>query len=547
MTVQGRLVMSATAAMIAAAVVGIAANSQRGGGTPPKDISLTPLGVYRTGVFDQGGSEIAAYDPQTRRVFAVNLRDQRIDVLDMSDPTAPSLTLTIPVTQWGNQANSVAVRDGIVAVAVEATVKTDPGTVVFFNAFGGLLGSVQVGALPDMLTFTPNGRLVLVANEGEPNSYGQASSVDPEGSVSIIDLTGGVAGLTAADVTTANFRAFNNATLDSSIRIFGPGATVAQDLEPEYIAVSHDSRTAWVTLQENNALAILDLQSKSVTRLVGLGFKNHNIAANGFDASDRDNHAIAIQARPVFGMYQPDGIDTFVHLGRTYLITANEGDVREWVGLPGGTEAARVGSLGLDAVIFPNGAALKNNASLGRLNVTVFNGNTDADADFEELYAFGGRSFSIWDDTGQLVFDSGNALEQITAARKPDYFNATHTNNENLGNPNNWTHDNRSDDKGPEPETVTVAKLFGRDYAFIALERIGGVMIYELTNPAQPRFVDWVNTRVFGVAANTAAAEDLGPEGLIVIKEDDSPTGKPLLVVANEVSGTTRIFEIKKN
>jgi 2',3'-cyclic-nucleotide 2'-phosphodiesterase/3'-nucleotidase/5'-nucleotidase len=405
---------------------------------------------------------------------------------------------------------------------------------------------VTVGALPDMLTFTPNGRFVLVANEGEPNSYNQPDSVDPDGSVSMIDLRNGIAALTQSDVTQLGFAAFNDKSLLApSIRVYGPNATVAQDLEPEYIAVSNDSRTAWVTLQENNALAVLDLPNKRVTSLIGLGFKDHSVPDNGFDASDRDGHTIAIQARPVLGMYQPDAIAAFVHQGKTYLITANEGDVREWPGLPGSTEAARVSSLALDAAAFPDGAALKANASLGRLNVTKFNGNTDADPEFEQLYSFGARSFSVWDTAGQLRYDSGSLLERLTAARFPDYFNANHTNNTNdQPNPNDWTHDSRSDDKGPEPEGVTVAKLFGRQFAFIGLERIGGVVIVDLTHPTAPLFVDYVNTRTFGVPANSAAAEDLGPEGLIVVSEEDSPTGTPLLIVANEVSGTTRIFEI---
>jgi len=544
---------SAVVGAVLTAAVGVLLGSIRIAGQPPeKAISLTPLGVYRTGLFDKGGSEIAAYDPATRRVFTVNLDGKRIDVIDISTPSAPFLTHTIDITPWGSQANSVAVHDGVLAVAVEAAVKTNPGKAVFFNAFGGLLASVTVGALPDMLTFTPNGQLVLVANEAEPNSYGFADSADPEGSVSIIDVSEGVASLTQADVTTAGFRAFNGTTLDPSIRIYGPGATVAQDLEPEYIAVSHDSKTAWVTLQENNALGIIDLKEKRVTKLVGLGFKNHNVAGAGMDSSDRDNHTNAIEPRPVLGMYQPDGISTVQFRNRTYLLLANEGDVREWKGVAqagvdnanANTEARRVSALTLDTGAFPNAATLIGNAVLGRLNVTMYKGNTDGDPAFEQLYSFGARSFSVRDEEGRLVFDSGDALEQLIKLRNPAYFNANHTNNVNTGNPNDWTHDSRSDDKGPEPENVTVAKLFGRDFAFVVLERIGGVMIYELVDPTRPTFVDYVNPRVFGVAAESAAAEDLGPEGVIVVQAEDSPNGKPLLIVANEVSGTTRIYEI---
>jgi hypothetical protein len=409
---------------VAGAAVGFGSHTVTGT-PPPKGIVLTPIGVYRSHHFDGGGSEIAAYDSATKRAFTVNLSDQRIDILDISDPTAPFLADSIDVTPWGSQANSVSVHDGVVAIAIEGAAKTDLGTVAFFTAEGVFLNALTVGALPDMLTFTPNGQLVLVANEGEPNSYNQPTSIDPEGSVSIIDMRRGVLNLTQADVTTAGFGAFNDATLDSSIRIYGPNATVAEDLEPEYIAVSHDSQTAWVTLQENNALAIIDLNEKRVTKLVGLGFKDHSLAGNGLDSSDRDSHAINIVPRPVLGMYQPDAIAAFEHQGRTFLITANEGDVREWLGLPGDTEAARVSALGLDTAAFADAATLKTNPLLGRLNVTKFKGNTDADADFEQLYSFGARSFGIWDAGGSLVFDSGDFLERLTAARNPAFFNAT--------------------------------------------------------------------------------------------------------------------------
>jgi hypothetical protein len=534
------------------------------GAPPPKDIKLTPIGVHETNTFDQGGSEIVAYDPGTKRVYSVNLAGKSVDILDVSNPTAPFEWGKIDITQWGSQANSVAVHAGVVAVAIEALAKTDPGKVGLFTPGGDFLSVVTVGALPDMLTFTPNGQFVLVANEAEPNSYGLADSVDPEGSVSIIDVRAGAANVTQADVTTVGFGAFNGATLDPSIRIFGPGATVAQDLEPEYIAVSHDSKTAWVTLQENNAIGILDLREKRFTQLVGLGFKDHSQPGRGLDTSDRDTHTNNIVPRPVLGMYQPDGIAAFEVKGQTYLITANEGDVREWQGLPGNNEAARVGSLTLDTTTLSDPEApappLKNNAVLGRLNVTKFNGNTDADAAFEQLYAFGARSFSIWSAGVGQIFDSGDALEKLISGAYPrvgslgsevGWFNANHTNNVNEppGSPNDWTHDSRSDDKGPEPEGVTVERLFGRQFAFIALERVGGIVVYEVSDPTQPRFVQYVNPRVFGLAvpANLTDVGDLGPEGVIVIKEEDSPTGKPLLVVANEVSGTTRIYEISQN
>lgn len=944
-------------------------------------ITLAPIGSYGSGIFDEGAAEIVAHDPGTQRLFVVNAKTAALDVLSIAAlgtpgaPVPPVKVGEVDLTPYGAVANSVAVRGGLIAIAVEAAVKTDPGRVVFLDTALNFVSSVTVGSLPDMLTFTPNGRYVIVANEGEPNSD---YSIDPEGTVSIIDLSGrgsvngGVKTLTQSKVRTVNFRLFNKAKLDPSIRIFGPGkppatrAAVADDLEPEYIAVSHDSRTAWVTCQENNALAVIDIASAKATRLVGLGFKDHaaiqastvtfdldpallptigttiggqeiklggfsglafegvdpvtgrlkfvthtdrgpngeptgslrpfllpgfapevvrleldraagtlhltqrialqkaagipltglpntaiaggtasspyndevpvdlmgnplpvdplgadlegivfqddgsfwmcdeyrpalyhfdaagvlirrvvpvgtaaaaaqppgtfgeehlpatlaqrrqnrgfeglaldagkiyafvqsplrnpptagnaalnahrtirivefnpadnksrqflyvmdnpnlggpentradkigdavalgdgtflvverdddkvpaddpskvekkiyqfslagatalsaaqdneligstgkfvdeltevelaaagirpvfkqlyvdlnaagyntaekveglavidpwtlavindndfqvagitvnqadgtftlnpgyqpepvrlglvDVRHNSLDASDRDT-AIALRPWPVKGVYMPDALASYRVGNRTFLVTANEGDAREYTGF---AEAVRVGSgsVVLDPTVFPNAAALRNNSNLGRLNITNTLGR-NASGNYEALYAFGTRSFSIWDDRGVQVYDSGDELEQITAQIYPESFNASNTNNE---------FDNRSDDKGPEPEGVVVGKVSGRDYAFIGLERVGGVMVYDVTNPRSPFFVDYVNNRDFTqnvgstAAGSNPAAGDLGPEGLLFIKAEDSPTGQPLLVVGNEISGTTTVFAI---
>lgn len=515
------------------------ADQQAGGAPPPKGIELKPLGVYQTLKFDQGAVEIAAFDPTTRRAFITFASEPRVEVVDLQDPAKPFLAMILDLTPWGGaaaHATSVDVHDGVVAVAVpQGADDTAPGKAVFFDVNGNFLSAVTVGALPDMLTFTPNGSLLLTANEGQPNS---AYTFDPEGNVSIVDMRGGAASLTDADVTTAGFGAFNGIPLDPAIRIYGPLATVAQDLEPEYIAVSHDSKTAWVTLQENNALAIIDLKSKRVTSLVALGFKNHSLTDQGLDGS-RDDRVIGIKPWPLWGMYQPDGIAAFRNGNATYLVTANEGDVREYAGLnDAGSEAVEIEDIRLDSIAFPQAATLQHRTlGVGRLKVTSFHGDTDHDGDYDRLFSFGGRSFSIWSSEGALVFDSGDALETITAAAHPANFNASNTNN---------TLDDRSDDKGPEPESVTVASLFGRPYLFVMLERIGGVVVYELTDPAAPRFVQYVNTRNFLAAPTSATAGDLGPEGAHVVPADLSPNGRPLLIVSNEVSGSLRVFEIQK-
>jgi len=938
-----------------------------------KGIQLTPLGTYSSGKYGAGAAEIVAYDPVTQWLFVVNATTAEVDVISIANPAAPAKVGSLDVKPYGAVANSVAVRDGLVAVAVENAVKTAPGTVVFFDRTLAFRAKVPVGALPDMLTFTPNGRFVLVANEGEPND---AYTVDPEGSVSIIDLSGGVDKLTPGKVRTASFAPFNQAPIDPAIRIFGPNQpTVAQDLEPEYITVSHDSKTAWVTLQENNAIAVIDISSARVRQLLPLGFKDHaayeaaariytfdpaslpaigttlagqaialggfsglafegidpatgrykfathtdrgpnaepsgilrpfllpqftpevvrfeldpssgqlfltqriplrdaagaplsglpntainanpntpyndeapvdllgnalpldplgadleglvfaadgsfwmcdeyrpalyhfspegvllhryvpigtaaaagaapgafgeevlpavlgqrrqnrgfeaialdggrvyafvqsplrnpptlgnsalnnhrnirivefhpdtlatrqflyvmdnpdlggdgntradkigdavalgngeflvierdddriqtdppaaiekkiyqfnlagatplapdqdgligstgktvdqmtvaelvangirpvekvlfadlNVAGynqvekveglavinpwtiavindndfgvasitvhpdgtfvrnappepiqlglvavrhNGLDASDRDGK-INIRPWPVKGLFMPDAIASYRVGPQTFLVTANEGDAREYVVTDPATgaqtpvyvENARVGSSSvvLDPVRFPNAAVLKNNTNLGRLNITTASGRNPATGYFEELFTFGTRSFSIWKADGTLVYDSGDDFERITAQVAPARFNASNSNN---------NFDDRSDDKGPEPEGVVIGKAYGRDYAFIGLERVGGILVYDISNPCAPVFVTYVNRRDFTKSVSLApgvsnpAAGDLGPEGLIFIKAEDSPTGKPLIVTGNEISGTTTVFEISK-
>ncbi|BAZ09644.1 5'-nucleotidase/2',3'-cyclic phosphodiesterase [Calothrix sp. NIES-4071] len=477
------------------------------------------------------GAEIPAFDPGSDRLFVV--AGSTVEIYSVSNTgaltAAGSLTpgFTAP-TDSEIIPNSVAVKNGTVAVAYAIRNTTTgaqlPGQVGFFNAVNGsFLNSLEVGNLPDMLTFTPDGMKVLTADEGEPNSYGQANSFDPEGSVSIINLENGV---TNATVQTASFTAFNSqidALKAAGVRIFGPNATVAQDLEPEYIAFSGDGTKAYVTLQENNALAIVDIATATVTEIKPLGAKDHNIAGNAIDASDRDG-AINIQNWPVFGLYQPDAIASYTVNGQTYYITANEGDARDYTGF---AEEVRVGSNSyvLDPTVFPNAATLKQNANLGRLTVTSATGDTDGDGDFDRIEAFGSRSFSIWDSNGNQVFDSGDQLERITAAQVPSFFNS----DGNFTTPN---FDTRSDNKGPEPEGVVVGVVNNRTYAFIGLERTGDVIVYEVTNPTKPQFIEYVNT-----------PEDVGPEGLTFISADDSPTGKPLLVTANEISRTVAAFE----
>lgn len=495
---------------------------------PSNSLSLTLLASFSNTVSGSNSAEIVAHDPTTQRLYIANSIGAKLDIVNFANPASPVLISSIPITTYGN-INSVAVFNGTVAAAIENGVNPqDSGKVVFFDQNGVFLNQVKVGMMPDMITFNHAGTRVLTANEGEPNtSYSQ----DPDGSVSIINISGGIANLTQANVSNITFTAYNGqeASLRSQgIRIYGMNASASKDFEPEYITVAPDDSKAWVSLQENNALMEINLTNNTISYLKALGSKNHALLNNGFDASNV-TFGVNISNFPVKGFYLPDAIASYTAGGNTYIVSANEGDARAYNAF---SEEKRVSALNLDPAIFPNAAELKNNYVLGRLNVTDKSGDSDNDGDIDTIFCYGSRSFSIWNaNTGALVYDSKDDLEQITASNSFSVmFNASNT---------SATKKDRSDDKGPEPEGVAIGTVGSGIYAFIALERIGGVMVYDITNPNAPVYVTYVNNRLL-----PANGPDRGSEGIIFIPQSQSPNGDHIVIAANEVSSTLSIWSI---
>lgn len=558
------------------------------GENAPVAFSTTLIGRAVLSAEDpEGAAEIVAYQKSKGWVYAVNSSTSpvTIEVMDINSLDASALTadaegiisntnlesaITINLdaadgANLSGDANSIAFDDNneMLAVAVDSGTTGVAGHVAFYDVSGAapvFVKNVQVGFLPDSLTFSPDGSKVVVANEGEPaGDY----SIDPEGTISIIDITEG----TPADTATSlNFNAYDSmqTELEAKGVVFANPdgrtingnlytGTVSKDLEPEYVAISEDSKTAFVSIQENNALAVVDLTSNELVKIIGLGFKDWGDLY--MDASDKDSGLNFRKYKGLYGMYQPDTIASYTWNGADFVVSANEGDGREYF-FDVADEDACTDAGGLDydeddgclafideirAEDLTLGATFdylnNDDDDIGRLKVTTFLGandnTTDGSGTYDKLYTYGARSFTIWDSNGMVVFDSGDEIERITASVHGEAFNNDEDVNEG---------DTRSDAKGPEPEALALGEIDGRTYAFVGLERMGGVMIYDITNPYSAQFVDYFYNR--GTVEDADITGDLAPEGMKFIHADDSPTGMPLLVIGNEISGSVAIWEL---
>ena len=424
-------------------------------------------------------SEIVSFEAASRTLWVSG--PGGVDVLDV----ASGARLGFIDTRSFGDLNSVAIHGGLAALAfANASDRRLPGLVVLYDTAtrAPLAGAspITVGALPDMLAFTPDGRRLLVANEGTPNAVADTAYglPDPVGSVSIIDV--GSRSVVAQPV----FGGLVPQASNMGLNVRQPG----MDWEPEYIAIAPDGSKAFVTLQENNAIAVIDLATNSATRLIGLGSKDFNLPGNEIDP--RDSASIGFVNVPVRGLFMPDAIVAYSVGGRTYTVMANEGDFRE-----DNADRTTVGGAGIES----------------RLRVTADGG-----------FSTGARSFSIRDANGNLVYDSGSILDRA-AADAGIYA------------------DGRSRDKGVEPEGVALLGIGDRTFAFIGLERTttGSVAVFDITDPANASFVRLLLTDGSG---GTSFLQR--PEGLTAFAMD----GTYYLAVASEgndgVNAGTALFAL---
>lgn len=489
---------------------------------------LSSYSVGRTNA-DGGVAEIVSYNKDDKVFYLVSGVTQSIDLVKINSDGSTECKKRIEIGEILEDKNinagdmtSVSYSDekNLLTVAVQNSDYDKNGHIVILDKDGNYKESFECGVQPDMVTFTKDGKYIISADEGEPREGYDNGAVDPKGSVTIIDVEN-------KSTKKVEFNIDRDKALKDGI-LLKKDSNPAEDLEPEYIAISDDNKTAFVSLQENNAIASIDIESGKINYVKGLGFIDHSVEGNEIDAvrGKGKNAKIDIKNDNFLGTPMPDGIAFLSKNGRDYILTANEGDAREW------KNYKNTNSKKFD----------KKNAD----KKTEYLDPEKTDGLVEgRIHLLGGRSFSIYDASDlTLVYNSGSDFEKITARIFPDFFNTSNDEDKGIDEL-----DARSNKKGPEAENIAVLNIKDKIYAIVGLERISGIMIYDITDPSNPVYKDYFNNRIFIKSVNDKEEiglekrGNIGPEGLCAIEAKDSPTGKPLALVANEVSGTVQVIE----
>ena len=503
----------------------------------------------------EGSGEIATFHPGSKRIFATNGVKNAIDIFDISNVAAPKKVGSLSLSPYGNDVTSVAAGRDVVVAAVLVTEtfsatgapSTPNGKLVVFDTNGKVLSSPDIlGVLPDSVTFAPNGTTALVAIEGQPvcakddpataakedTDYSKAS--DPEGGVSIVDLTNPAAPV----VKFAGFKQFNVAQMKAKgIAVSSVVNNVAKDFEPEFITAV-DNKYAYVTIQEANAIGKLDIEAasfESVTR----AFES-KLSVTARDTSDRDSGAGPRNYANVVGASQPDAIASFKVGSGHYFVTANEGDAREYTCL---NDDQRASSLKVDTRRFPNWSTLSASAALGRAKINPTIGDRDGDGDIDTIHLRGSNSMTMYRN-GIALWDSGELLDQIQIkAFGVANINGSHSLSSDKSTMN-YVGQDRSDDKGSEPEGVAVGMVGNTRVAILGLERMTALAVFDITQPRTPVFQEWLQM----LPAKATPAKDVkhwSPEGIVFVSADKSPSGKALIITSYELSGSISIHQIE--
>ncbi|XP_078667821.1 mesenchyme-specific cell surface glycoprotein-like [Branchiostoma floridae x Branchiostoma belcheri] len=523
---------------------------------------------------DHGAVEQMTYDPGNHYIYTVG-EATILNIIDIQDPSTPRVVFRQYLPGGATDIDSCG---NYIAVAIHAEPHTRPGTVLIYEMYDPvqndlrLIHTIQVGPLPDMLKFTKDCRKLVTCNEGEPANTESGDIVDPEGSATIVEFrSGDLANEIEPTVRTATFHKFEQHAYRyqaKGLRWLFPEVThgpenntqvtrfsLSQSLEPEYLAFSHDETKAYVVLQENNAIAVLDMATASFEEIYPLGSKYWGTAS--LDTSDEDG-GINLREWPIYSLFQPDGMKTFSHRGRHYILTANEGDDKEiQIGGEEFTDSVKGRDIMRDSLLgsgFSSGRvrrALRHETELSCIRFSAFDGKDRWDqTKFSALHAFGGRGFSVWDaEDVSLVWDSEDDAERMIASFHPDIFNSYY-NEAALDKDIRKNFDKRSCKKGPETEAVAIGSVGGQTVLFVANERSSTIMLYTLpdTDIISPVFqsIYWPGAPAgtWRQAYDSRTVGDVDPEDLRFVAAEDSPNGSPLLLVTGTVSGTVSVYEV---
>ena len=517
-------------------------------------LKITEIAAIASGD-GEGSSEIATYHAGSKRIFATNGVKNTIDIFDISDVANPKKVGAVALSPYGNDVTSVAAGKDVVVAVVNVSDKfsatgvptTTNGKIVVFDTDGKVLSSPDVlGVLPDSVTFAPNGTTALVAIEAQPvcakddpataakeeTDYTKAS--DPVGGVTVVDLTNPASPV----LRFAGFNQFSVADMRAKgIAVSSVVNNVAKDFEPEFVTAV-DNNYAYVTIQEANAIGRLNIKSatfESVTR----AFES-NLSIVSRDTSDRDAGAGPRTYKNVVGASQPDAIAGFTIGSGQYFVTANEGDAREYTCL---NDDLRGSALKVDARRFPDWKALSGSAALGRAKVNPTIGDKDGDGDIDTIHLRGSNSMTMYRN-GLVIWDSANLLDQIqTQAFGVANINGSHSLSSDKSTMN-YVGQDRSDDKGSEPEGVAVGMVGDRRIAILGLERMTALAIFDITVPGNPIFQEWL--QMLPTKATPAKeVKHFSPEGIVFVPADKSPSGKALIITSYELSGSLSIHQIE--
>lgn len=520
------------------------------------EFTITQLGVFDS-VSGSGGAEIASYHPATKQVYITNGARNRVDIVSIADPANPKWVGDINVSAYGDSINSVAVGKSVVAIAVhrspifatDGTPTLLSGQLVIARPSGSIIRAIDLGGVqPDSVTFTPDGLTALVAIEGEPicakdnpattavnESLDYSLAKDPRGSVAVVNLSNP----RTAKVKLAGFSKFTGTEMKSQGLVVSlTSKEPVVDFEPEYVSPANNT-LAYVSLQEANAIAELDIRKAVITKVYSAG--TTDISKTAFDLSDRDSSGGPSTFSNVIGLAMPDALAAFSVGKDNYFVSANEGDDRADWSCFKVVDDKRAKDLKVDTTAFPNWSSESADARLGRVKVNPNIGDQNADGLYEKIHLLSNRSFSIFKN-GSRIYDSGNLLEQLQVSA----LGVANINGEWNTTTGAYAPQSRSDDKGPEPEGVTVGMVGSSRVAVIGMERMSALLFVDITNPAVPVVIKWEQMLPLSTIVPGRPGLTWSPEGMTFVSAKDSPTGKPLVLTAYEVSGSLSIHQIEK-